>query len=313
MFYKVSKLLLFLSLFGCQQSIPIGYSDSTPTTGTGMWIYHGENNPANDSLCAQKGHVFKLPKWLDAKESELDSCFRCKKTKLLGKSLLTDNAIGNSSMAIGSSATSLTIDDLKKCVSFDGELKTSIIGIIDVAYEKALSEGKTEQEAVSAAVTKLEEILDEMLANSLPAKMPMGEFGTIETQKYYPNKDTLPLRIDGGGSDKVGYFSIDGTNSWIPNMLEGSTWKRENIKDTILVDVACRKITTGSESVFEGYPAIIKSVRQERTFEKQMFNPPYKRDPFLGYDIIWEWKQTETRWLNDVEGCYQLTPLNESN
>lgn len=89
-------------------------------------------------------------------------------------------------------------------------------------------------------------------------------------------------------------------------------------KDTILVDILCKypivKFTgdNGNEYTIEPPNPIFRGVRQERTLEWQT------RWEFQGSDDVnfglsgvevSEWRVIETRWLDLIEGCYQLTPL----
>jgi hypothetical protein len=52
-------------------------------TGSGMWKYHGKNNPLNDSLCRSDGHIFKLEQWqINAGEKQnkgKNYCYPCDK------------------------------------------------------------------------------------------------------------------------------------------------------------------------------------------------------------------------------------------
>jgi len=102
-------------------------------------------------------------------------------------------------------------------------------------------------------------------------------------------------------------------------LLPGSGQAQSTIRDTVTVEVLCSypvvtfKGIDGNDHSIRNPAAIFKDAKMERTFEKQFFNPPYKVDPFLGTNITWGWIKVATRYIDlvEVEGCYQLLPLEE--
>lgn len=79
-------------------------------------------------------------------------------------------------------------------------------------------------------------------------------------------------------------------------------------KDTIEVPVLCYKksaneifaweLANDKTDPFRGVAAI-EFVQVERTFEKQK----------IPCSVIWELKEVSTRYLENVDGCFQLTPI----
>ena len=84
--------------------------------------------------------------------------------------------------------------------------------------------------------------------------------------------------------------------------------------DTIQVPALCTKMKIDETYIFP-YATIIN---QERTLEWQTWLEPFKPD-MNGHSMgmrFWEsgYVVTSTRWLDPIEGCYQLLPLqNDTN
>ena len=117
-------------------------------------------------------------------------------------------------------------------------------------------------------------------------------------------------------------------NSNIEFQADGLTRFRTSIvdtvgqkKDTILVDVLCtlvgdthvaRESIVISEPWHEqrqfGFVPYVTAKRQERTFTWD-WRLMYTTSPNLRDGMIYDWRLGDSRWLDPIEGCYQLTPL----
>ncbi len=89
-------------------------------------------------------------------------------------------------------------------------------------------------------------------------------------------------------------------------------------KDTVMVEAICRtqeNIMIGGKEILVNMPPVIITRNLERTLEWKTWTegaPPDENGWSPAISIIKnDWVTTETRWLDPVEGCYQLLPLKE--
>lgn len=90
-------------------------------------------------------------------------------------------------------------------------------------------------------------------------------------------------------------------------------------KDTVTVPILCPKMGAAQMAAFEiAYNRpdpnrgilLLAYAMQERTFEKKWVWEFQTKDGYTGYDQLVEKEiQIASRYLDPIEGCYQLTPL----
>lgn len=99
-------------------------------------------------------------------------------------------------------------------------------------------------------------------------------------------------------------------------ILSGRSVKTKT--DTVLVDVLCTKmiysdnpalIVTHKEPKQEYVFTYATKIRQERTLEWETWNS--NTSVYAVYIPKSDWVVTSTKWLDLIEGCYQLIPLKE--
>jgi len=133
------------------------------------------------------------------------------------------------------------------------------------------------------------------------------ERAEVQTYKAAPNGEIYTAEYEGRNTCdyypdmKVVCITVDGEIETLPAYANA-------FQDTVSVRVLC-EVTNGNDWIGSEPVARFRTVQMERTFERQNLPTPYKKDPFLGTDITWKWKQIYSRYLEDVEGCYQILPL----
>jgi len=137
------------------------------------------------------------------------------------------------------------------------------------------------------------------------------ERAEVQTYKAAPNGEIYTAEYEGRNTCdyypdmKVVCITVDGEIETLPAYANA-------FQDTVTVDVLCtlvgdtpiaREAVVISEPWHEqrqfGFVPYVTAKRQERTFER------------LGTGITWEWVQIASRYIDPVEGCYQLLPLEE--
>jgi hypothetical protein len=62
---------------------------------------------------------------------------------------------------------SLTIEEIHKCITIEGQAGVSLHGLVDSWYNKSLKEGKSKSEAANIATVKLMEAIDDMVQQEM--------------------------------------------------------------------------------------------------------------------------------------------------